>query len=81
MLCRHTYAAGPAAQSLYDNTALQQFGAAAPHLLTSPVGEGESSAWLTHLFIACGNKPKLSIIASPFSADELARHMRPYLVP
>jgi hypothetical protein len=67
-------------QSLYDNTALQQFGAAAPHLLTSPDGEGEPLAWLSHLFAACGNKPMLSIIASPLSAGELVRHMRPYLV-
>jgi hypothetical protein len=67
-------------QSLYDNTALQQFGAAAPHLLTSPEGEGESLAWLTHLFASCGNKPMLSIIASSLDADELARHMRPYLI-
>lgn len=67
-------------QSLYDNTALQQFGAAAPHVLTSPEGEGESLAWLTHLFTACGNKPMLSIIASRLSANGLASHMRPYLV-
>ena len=63
-----------------DNTALQQFGAAAPYLLTAPDGEGECLAWLTHLFGACGNKSMLSIIASPLTADELVRHMRPYLI-
>lgn len=67
-------------RSLYDNTALQQFGAAAPHLLTSPEGEGESLVWLTHLFASCGNKPMLSILASWLSADELVRHMRPYMI-
>ena len=66
--------------SLYTNTALQGFGTAAPHLLTSPDGEAEPMAWLSHLFASCGNKPMLSVIASPVSAEELARHMRPYLI-
>lgn len=67
-------------QSLYANTALQEFGAAAPHLLTSPDGDAEPTAWLNHLFSACGNKPMLSVIASPLSAEALVRHMRPYLI-
>lgn len=67
-------------QSLYANTALQEFGAAAPHLLTSPDGDAEPLAWLNHLFAACGNKPMLSVIASPLRAEELVRHMRPYLI-
>ena len=67
-------------QSLYDNTVLQQFGTAAPHLLKSPADDEESLAWLTYLFSRCGNKPMLSIIASPVTADELGRHMRPYLI-
>lgn len=67
-------------KSVYANTALQEFGSAAPHLLTSPDGEVEPSTWLTHLFAACGNKPMLSIIASPLGAEELASHMRPYLI-
>lgn len=67
-------------QSLYANTALQEFGTAAPHLLTSPEGDAEPLAWLNHLFADCGNKPMLSVIASPLSAEALVRHMRPYLI-
>lgn len=67
-------------RSLYDRTALQPFGAAAPHLIASPDGDGEPFAWLSHLFSACGANPMLSLIATPLSIDELLIHMRPYLI-
>ena len=67
-------------QSLYANTALQEFGVAAPHVLTSPDGDADPTTWLGHLFVSCGHKPMLSVIASPLTAAALARHMRPYLI-
>ncbi|MET3134199.1 hypothetical protein AAKU55_004494 [Oxalobacteraceae bacterium GrIS 1.11] len=67
-------------KSLYDNTVLAEFGAAAPQLLTAPAGATEQRAWLEQLFAACKGKPMLSIIASTLGSDALQRHLRPYLM-
>ena len=66
--------------SLYADTGLQSLGMAAPHLLAAPDGQDEAQAWLGHLFSTANGKPMVSIIASPLSIEELALHMRPYLV-
>lgn len=66
--------------SLYADTALRALGMAAPHLMAAPDGAHEARGWLGHLFSATNGKPMLSLIASPLSANELARHMRPYLI-
>ena len=67
-------------RSLYVDTALQSLGTAAPHLLAAPDGILEAQGWLGHLFSVANGKPMVSIIASPLSMEELARHMRPYLI-
>ena len=66
--------------SLYEYTALQPLGAAAPHLLTAPSKVSEQLAWLEKLFDACSGSPMLSIIASTLSADALQQHFQPYLI-
>jgi hypothetical protein len=66
--------------SLYTDTALQGLGIAAPHLLAAPNAVHEVQGWLSHLFSVANGKPMLSLIASPLSVAQLARHMRPYLI-
>jgi hypothetical protein len=66
--------------SLYADTALQTFGAAAPHLLTGPAAPTEHLPWLKKLQEACAGKPMLGILASTLDAPALLQHLRPYLV-
>ena len=67
-------------RSLYADTALQALGLAAPHLQAAPDAMHELQHWLAHLFSRVNGKPMLSLIASPLSVNELAHHMRPYLI-
>lgn len=66
--------------SLYAQTALQGFGAAAPHLLTAPPLPAQQLPWLQKITAACAGKPMLSVLASPLDAQALQQHLRPYLV-
>ena len=66
--------------SLYADTDLRSLLKAAPHLLAAPDGKDEAQEWLGHLFSIANGKPMVSIIASPLSIEELALHMRPYLI-
>ena len=68
------------ARSLYADTALQALGLAAPHLQAAPDVMHEAQEWLGYLFSTIDAEPMLSLIASPLSVDELAHHMRPYLI-
>ena len=70
----------PAGLSLYDDTALQAYGTAAPHLFPVPTGPGLPLWWLTPLVANCSGKAMLSIIASPLDGTALRRHLRPYLI-
>jgi len=67
-------------RSLYEGTALQGLGTAVPYLLTAPEDGEARLAWLSRLFVDCGAKPMLSILASVLDTDELVRHMRPFLI-
>ena len=66
--------------SLYEGTDLEEFGAAAPHLLEAPVEIDERERWLREIISACEGKPMLSFLASVLSAPELCLHFRPYLI-
>lgn len=67
-------------RSLYADTVLQALGLAAPHLQSAPSAMQDVKEWLVRLFFKIHGKPMLSLIASPLGVDELAHHMRPYLI-
>lgn len=66
--------------SLYETLPLSSAGTASLYLLASPFRQDEQLAWLERLYAACEGKPMLSIIACTLNIDDMARHMRPYLV-
>lgn len=67
-------------RSLYADTSLKALGLAAPHLQSAPDTIYEVEAWLNHIFSVASGKPMVSIIASPLNIEEVALHMRPYLI-
>lgn len=67
-------------RSLYEETRLQEFDNAAPHLLVLPSDAREQTDWVKRLVDACSGKPMLSFMASVLPADSIRSHFGPYLI-